>query len=199
MTRLTKSSISAHSGRAGEIHNKTHNKVQAGEIDKFGRVVAGLGTEDTEKYHTIDYARQWRERVRHENGITVDHAPYRVDTHGRNRTWLEPVKPVNFDPHARPATVGETSSSTYATAFKTFADGERIPRRKYVYAATTAQEIGWLRARGGHGGPSLRNGAHRSGTSHARTYCDVTRVFKAATVAPCVPRSTTALARHHAH
>jgi len=89
--------------KAAAAKNAAHDKLLGGEIDKFGRVVAGVGAEKPEKFHTIDYARQWRERVRHENAISVDHAPYRVDTHGRNRTWLEPVKPQNFDPYARPA------------------------------------------------------------------------------------------------
>ena len=91
--------------------------------------------------------------------------------------------------------MGATSTSTFATAFKTFAAGEKAPRQRYIYAATTAQEIGWLRARSGHAGPALQRVAHREHLSHARTYCDVTKVFKANAIAPCVPRT----ASHREH
>ena len=169
--------------------SKTGAKLAAGVIDKFGRVVDGVGqAKESAGFHTIGYARAWRERVKHENSIRVDHAPYRVDTHGRDRTWLEPPKPQHFDPNARPATVGVTSTDTFANAFKTFQNGDKNPRQRYIYAATTAQEIGWLRARAGHGGPSLQRVSHRRGISHARNYCDVTKEYKALVVAPCIPR-----------
>ena len=168
--------------------HKDQANLAAGVIDKFGRVVDGVKKKDSDLFHTIDYARAWRERVRHEKAITIDHAPYRLDTRGGRRTWLEPVKPQHFDPSARPATVGATSTSTFADAFKTFAKGDKAPRQRYVYAATTAQEIGWLRTRAGHGGPGLRRVSFARGRSHAREYCDVTKVYKACVVAPCVPR-----------
>ena len=105
------------------------------------------------------------------------------------RSWVEPAAPHRHDPSSAATAGADAPPESFKEFLATMGATERLPRQRYVYAATTAQEIGWLRKRSGHGGPAAQRVAHRGGESHARRYEDITRTYKSSIASPCVLRT----------
>ena len=95
--------------------------------------------------------------------VQIVAAPFRASYAPNDaRSWAAPEAPHRHDPSAPFAAPDPTS--TYGARYAAFAAARTAPRRRYLFPATTAQEIGWLRRRAGHGGAAVQQG----GSSAAR-------------------------------
>ena len=106
--------------------------------------------------------RCWKESVAKELKVQIVAAPFRASYAPNDaRSWAAPEAPHRHDPSAPPPAVPDPASP-YGAHYAAFEAARTAPRRRYLFPATTAQEIGWLRRRAGHGGaavdsaPSLR-------------------------------------------
>ena len=102
--------------------------------------------------------RCWKESVAKELKVQIVAAPFRASYAPNDaRSWAAPEAPHRHDPSAPPPVAPDPASS-YGTHYAAFAAARTAPRRRYLFPATTAQEIGWLRRRAGHGGAAVQQG-----------------------------------------
>ena len=82
-------------------------------------------------------------------------------------------------PHAQDAPLCEHDNpALFNEMLRTVSTVAIEPQRAYVYPATSAQEIGWLRSTRRFGGPAKKNTIDDEEKSWARRHCDVVHYFK---------------------
>ena len=148
-----------------------------------------MGDAAAEEKAALDDAklRCWKESVAKELKVQIVAAPFRASYAPNDaRSWAAPEAPHHHDPSAPFAAPDPTS--TYGAHYAAFAAARTAPRRRYLFPATTAQEIGWLRRRAGHGGAAVQQGGLLRGASYGRRHGDIVKAAAEAAKSPAVGR-----------
>ena len=91
--------------------------------------------------------------------VQIVAAPFRASYAPNDaRSWAAPEAPHRHDPSAPPPAVPDPASP-YGANYAAFEAARTAPRRRYLFPATTAQEIGWLRRRAGHAAQPCNRGS----------------------------------------
>lgn len=140
--------------------------------------------------------RCWKESVQKELKLERADAPFRGDyprgsalTNARSSVVAPP--PHRHDPSAPPPAAPDPASP-YGAHYAQLGAAEVAPRARYLFPATTAQEIGWLKQRAGRGGAAVQTGGYLRGCSHGHRYSDALKDFAAAAKSPAVVRAAPA-------
>ena len=148
-----------------------------------------MGDAAAEEKAALDDAklRCWKESVAKELKVQIVAAPFRASYAPNDaRSWAAPEAPHRHDPSAPFAAPDPTSP--YGAHYAAFAAARTAPRRRYLFPATPAQEIGWLRRRAGPGGAAVQQGGLLRGASYGRRHGDIVTAAAEAAKSPAVGR-----------
>ena len=149
-----------------------------------------MGDAAAEEKAALDDAklRCWKESVAKELKVQIVAAPFRASYAPNDaRSWAAPEAPHHHDPSAPPPAAPDPASP-YGAHYAAFEAARTAPRRRYLFPATTAQEIGWLRRRAGHGGAAVQQGGLLRGASYGRRHGDIVKAAAEAAKSPAVGR-----------
>ena len=149
-----------------------------------------MGDAAAEEKAALDDAklRCWKESVAKELKVQIVAAPVRAPyAPTPARSGAAPEAPHHHDPSAPPPAAPDPTSP-YGAHYAAFAAARTAPRRRYLFPATTAQEIGWRRRRAGHGGAAVQQGGLLRGASYGRRHGDIVKAAAEAAKSPAVGR-----------